>query len=236
MTRMAARCDDSTHSSLTFSMATVATALADTSRMHILCALMDGRAWTATELSVVADVAPSTTSGHLNKLTETGLLTCVVQGRHRYYRLASHEVAGLLENLMGISTRPGSVLKTTTPDRLRRARTCYDHLAGEIAVGIYDAMQSAGWLMSDGTALTMEGKAHFAATGIELTSPSRRKPCCPCLDWSERRFHLGGEAGAALLRFMIQKAWLQQTPGYRELSVTARGQTGLSRIFNLRLG
>ncbi len=135
MTRMAARCDDSTLFSDLQHGDGGHCAGGYLAHAHPLCP--DGwPGWTATELSVVADVAPSTTSGHLNKLTETGLLTCVVQGRHRYYRLASHEVAGLLENLMGISTRPGSVLKTTTPDRLRRARTCYDHLAGEIAVGI----------------------------------------------------------------------------------------------------
>ncbi|MGG6196753.1 ArsR/SmtB family transcription factor [Pantoea allii] len=219
--------------SLETSMSAVATAMADASRMHILCALMDGRAWTATELSVVADIAPSTTSGHLHKLLDTGLIVCVVQGRHRYYSLADREVAGLLENLTGVSVKPGNAVKTTTPNRLRRARTCYDHLAGEIAVEIYDFLQSAGWITSDGTALTPCGTANFDKAGIVVAPRSRRKACCPCLDWSERRFHAGGEVGAALLRFLLQKHWLMQAPGYRELVVTDSGKAALQRLFSI---
>ncbi|MDC7870803.1 transcriptional regulator [Pantoea ananatis] len=221
--------------SLEISMSVVASAMADASRMHMLCALMDGRAWTATELSVVADIAPSTASGHLNKLLETGLLVCVVQGRHRYYSLSGREVASLLENLMGVSVRPDAPLKTTTPNRLRRARTCYDHLAGEIAVAIYDFLQLEGWICEDGTGLTPRGTANFANAGIALAPRSRRKACCPCLDWSERRFHAGGEVGAALLRFLLQKHWLVQAPGYRELVVTDSGKLVLQRLFNISL-
>lgn len=221
--------------SLEASMSAIASAMADTSRMHILCALIDGRAWTATELSVVADIAPSTTSGHLNKLLDTGLLICVVQGRHRYYSLANQAVAGLLETLMGVSVNPDAPLRTTTPNRLRRARTCYDHLAGEIAVAIYDFLQSEGWISPDGTALTPHGTANFAKAGIALTPRARRKVCCPCLDWSERRYHAGGETGAALLRFLLQKHWLVNAPGYRELIVTDSGKAALQRLFNISL-
>lgn len=123
---------------LELSMAALAAAISDPSRIKMLCALMDGRAWTATELSVVADVAASTASAHFSRLVSEGLITCIPQGRHRYYRLAGTDIAGLLENIMGVSWRPVSSAKISTPSSLRVARTCYDHLAGEIAVHVYD--------------------------------------------------------------------------------------------------
>lgn len=182
-------------------MAAVAAAMADPSRVKMLCALMDGRAWTATELSAVADVAPSTASGHLTRLLEGRLITCLSQGRHRYYRLAGHDVAALVEQMMGLSWGRITPPETTAPESMRHARTCYDHLAGTVAVQIYDFMQAAGWLAADGSALTLSGREAFLSLGIALNANTRRKACCACLDWSERRFHLGGEAGAALLDF-----------------------------------
>lgn len=123
---------------LDLSMAALAAVISDPSRIKMLCALMDGRAWTATELSVVADVAASTASAHLSRLVSEGLITCLSQGRHRYYRLAGTDIAGLLENIMGVSWLSVSSVKISTPSSLRVARTCYDHLAGEIAVHVYD--------------------------------------------------------------------------------------------------
>lgn len=233
MTTTRTACHVSESPPLEAAMSAVASAIADPSRVSILCALMDGRAWTATELSIIADVAPSTASGHLAKLLSNGLIVCLSQGRHRYYRLAGHEIAGLLENLMGVSMLPRSSPTSSTPVHLRHARTCYDHLAGEIAVSLYQFMQQANWLEDDGNALTSVGLAHFHDLGVALTPGSRRKPCCPCLDWSERRFHLAGEAGAALLRLMIEKEWLRRTPGYRELSVTVKGQAALQKWFSI---
>jgi DNA-binding transcriptional ArsR family regulator len=196
---------------------------------------MDGRAWTATELSAVAGIAASTTSGHLTRLLSNGLVICLTQGRHRYYSLAGHHIAGLLENLMGVSMHNHAAFVSRTPVVLRYARTCYDHLAGELAVKIYDFMLNEKWIESDGNALTPEGKAHFQGIGAVLDPRPRRKPCCGCLDWSERRFHLGGDAGQALMTLLLQKGWITRTPGYREVSVTDRGRIALSRLFSLNL-
>ncbi|ALB64896.1 Transcriptional regulator, ArsR family [Cronobacter condimenti 1330] len=214
-------------------MSGVAAAIADPSRVAILCALMDGRAWTATELSTVADIAPSTASGHLSRLMQHGLIVCLSQGRHRYYRLAGHEIAGLLENLMGVSMSPRRVPEPGTPVHLRQARTCYDHLAGELAVKMYAFMLAQQWLTPEGDALTVEGRQHFAALGVPLALKPRRKVCCPCLDWSERRYHLGGEAGAALLTRFVEQGWFVRTPGYREILVTPAGRTALHRYFGI---
>ncbi|ECI0839619.1 ArsR/SmtB family transcription factor [Salmonella enterica] len=217
------------------SMAMVASALSDPSRVSILCALMDGRAWTATELSVVADIAASTTSGHLNRLLSNGLVICLTQGRHRYYSLAGHHIAGLLENLMGVSMHTQKSRTSSTPVNLRYARTCYDHLAGELAVSIYEFMLREKWLEADGSELTLVGKMHFERMGVLLNSHTRRKLCCPCMDWSERRFHLGGNAGSALLTFFLQKEWITRTPGYREVNVTDSGKVAMYRLFELKI-
>lgn len=235
MKRLKTERDSEPDDSLEKSMAQVASALSDPSRVSILCALMDGRAWTATELSAVADIAASTTSGHLSRLLSNGLIICLTQGRHRYYSLAGHHIAGLLENLMGISMHTFKSPVPRTPVCLRYARTCYDHLAGELAVNIYEFMLQDKWLEADGTALTPDGKSHFQNLGAVLNSRPRRKSCCPCLDWSERRFHLGGDAGSALMTLFLQKEWVARTPGYREVNVTDRGRTALRRLFSLDL-
>jgi DNA-binding transcriptional ArsR family regulator len=218
------------HAGLEQAIAAVAAAMADASRVKMLCALMDGRAWTATELSAVADVAPSTASGHLARLVEeVDRLSCT--GRHRYYRLAGHDVAVLVEQMMGLSwnrTPP----ETTAPKAMRDARTCYDHLAGAVAVQIYDDMQAEGWLEEDGSALTLYGREQFLQLGISLSAHSRRKACCACLDWSERRFHLGGEAGAALLIHLESKGWIQRVVGFREVVVTASGRSAVKKHFS----
>lgn len=235
MSRLKTDNDAEPESSLEQAMSSVASAISDPSRVSILCALMDGRAWTATELSVVAGIAPSTTSAHLARLLNNGLIRCLSQGRHRYFSLAGHEIAGLLENLMGISMRHGRAPAPRTPKHLCYARTCYDHLAGEVAVKIYAFMQDAKWLTADGMALTASGKMHFQALGVPLDPHPRRKACCPCLDWSERRFHLGGDAGSALLTLLLQKGWAERTPGYREVRFTDDGRRALHRLFSLDL-
>lgn len=212
-------------------VAAIAAAMADPSRVKMLCALMDGRAWTATELSAAADVAPSTASGHLARLVEGKLIVCLSQGRHRYYRLAGHDVAELVEQMMGLSWSRITPPETTAPESMREARTCYDHLAGTVAVQIYDFMQAEGWLEPDGSALTMFGREQFLKLGIPVNTHSRRKACCACLDWSERRFHLGGEAGAALLIFLETKGWIQRVAGYREVTMTPAGKTAIRQHF-----
>ena len=220
------------HAGLEQAIAAVAAAMADASRVKMLCALMDGRAWTATELSAVADVAPSTASGHLARLVEGKLFACLAQGRHRYYRLAGHDVAVLVEQMMGLSWNRITPPETTAPKAMRDARTCYDHLAGAVAVQIYDDMQAEGWLEEDGSALTLYGREQFLQLGISLSAHSRRKACCACLDWSERRFHLGGEAGAALLIHLESKGWIQRVVGFREVVVTASGRSAVKKHFS----
>lgn len=216
-------------------MAAVAAAMADASRVKMLCALMDGRAWTATELGTVADIASSTASGHLTRLVNGNLITCLSQGRHRYYRLAGHDIAELIERIMGVSWRHVTPPAPRTPLRLRAARTCYDHLAGEVAVKLYDYLLHEEWLMADGSALTDKGRAQFARLGITLPADSRRKACCACLDWSERRFHLGGQAGAALFTFCEQNGWLTRMPGFREVTFTPSGKLAFKRLFGVAL-
>ncbi len=213
------------------SIAAVAAAMADPSRVKMLCALMDGRAWTATELSTVADISASTASAHLNKLLVRQLVSCLSQGRHRYFRLAGQDIAQLIEQMMGVSWRRVNPPATRTPFALRRARTCYDHLAGELAVKIFEALRNKGWVTEEGDALTEEGTAFFTGIGLAVSGKTTRKRCCACLDWSERRFHLGGQAGALLLLHFEHKGWIHRTPGFREVTFTEEGMRGLQVLF-----
>ncbi|OAT25966.1 ArsR family transcriptional regulator [Buttiauxella ferragutiae ATCC 51602] len=217
------------------SMSEIASAIADPSRVSILCALMDGRAWTATELSSVANIAASTASAHLAKLLNSQLITCLSQGRHRYYRLAGVDIATLLETLMGVSMKTQKGCVTKTPVHLRKARTCYDHLAGEVAVAMYEFMDKEGWFLPEGGALSPIGMAKFQEIGVEIIPHTKRKSVCTCLDWSERRFHLGGSTGAALLVTFDQKGWIARTAGYREVTFTDAGIKALGRLFRLSL-
>lgn len=215
------------------SIADVASAIADPSRVSMLCALMDGRAWTATELSAVANIAPSTASAHLSKLLHGKLISCLSQGRHRYYRLAGSDIAELLETLMGVSMKLRTSHKCTAPIHLRKARTCYDHLAGEVAVKLYEFMRQEHWFTDDGDGLSALGQLKFQQMGVVVLTHSKRKPACECLDWSERRSHLGGSSGAALLSAFEQNGWLNRVHGYREVSFTGEGKRALQRFFKL---
>jgi len=211
----------------------VAAAMADPSRVKMLSALMDGRAWTATELSAVTNVAPSTASAHLNRLINSGLIVSVSQGRHRYYRLTGSDIAVLIEKMMGVSWRRIAAPESRTPTSVRTARTCYDHLAGEVAVQIDAAMAHKDWITPTGDAVTLYGQQQFAALRIDLSQPGRRRACCSCLDWCERRFHLGGYAGAALLAALDVQGWLTRQPGYREVTFTAAGIRHLQQVFGI---
>ena len=213
-------------------MALTAAAMADKSRSRMLCALMDGRAWTATELSAVADVSASTASAHL---CEQRFVVALAQGRHRYFRLASHDIAELLERLMGVAWSTSVPRKITTPLSLRHARTCYDHLAGEVAVRLFDTLVSRQWLTPDGETLTLLGQEKLALMGIVLTAgSSRRKLTCGCLDWSERRYHPGGVLGASLLRWLIEKQWIKTQTGSRHVTFTPLGVRKLQTEFGIQ--
>ncbi len=218
----------------------VAAAIADSTRSRMLCCLMDGRARTSTELALIGEVTPSTASSHLAKLKARSLVTEVTQGRHRYFRLANEQVAHALEALMVISESSLSKYEPNTPKSLRAARTCYDHMAGTFAVELHDRLMDLRWVTNTSRKksnyqITDSGVVSLTALGVETSrSPaSRRALVCSCLDWSERRFHLGGTIGAALLTFFLNKKWVTQDLNSRSLSITKRGYAGLEFYFGI---
>lgn len=216
-------------------IASVAALLGDPARANMLTALMDGRALTATELALAAGVAPQTASGHLAKLRTAKLLVVGQQGRHRYFRLSDADVAEVLEALMGLAQRTGATRVRTGPrdDALRSARRCYDHLAGERGVALFQSISRRG-LLGDGDEprLTDRGRSFFAGFDIDIPTMERaRRPVCrACLDWSERRHHLGGALGAAVLQTMIGRGWIVPGPG-RVLAFSSDGRCWFQEAF-----
>ena len=210
-------------------IAAIAALLGDPARANMLTALMQGQALTASELAQEAGVALSTASGHLGRLQEAGLVGIEKQGRHRYFRLSGADVAGVLEGLMGVAARTGHLRVRTGPrdPELRQARVCYDHLAGDAAVRMYDHLQAAGMIAESGGALrvTKAGERFFSALGIDLNALAngRRPLCRACLDWSERRYHLGGALGAALLNQIYDRGWAKRVPNSRVVTFTKAG-------------
>jgi DNA-binding transcriptional ArsR family regulator len=222
-------------------MAEVAALVGDPARANILSALMGGRALTASELVHAAGVSPQTTSGHLGRLTDGRLLACVKQGRHRYYRIATPRVAEMLEGIMAVVAdapprhRPSSKLD----DAMRTARTCYDHFAGKLGVGLTDALCAHGYvaLSGEGGEVTDSGLVFFEKFGVDLgAARSRRRIFCrPGLDWTERRPHLGGSVGAALAQRCFDLDWLKRMRESRALTLTPAGRRGLSETFGVSL-
>jgi DNA-binding transcriptional ArsR family regulator len=225
--------------------AEVAALAGDVARAGMLRALMDGRALTASELAYVARITPQTASGHLARMATAGLLKVEKQGRHRYHRLASPAVAQMIESIMQVASGPGS----TRPPRvvgpkdaaLRLARTCYDHLAGRLAVALADALVESVYLelTNDGGLVTDRGVAFFRKIGIDLDAlvtrsdkRSSRILCRPCLDWSERRPHIAGSIGAALCAHSFDEGWISRLNGTRAVAITPKGQ----RIFREQFG
>lgn len=214
-------------------IARIAALIGDSTRADVLTALMSDRALTATELAAVAGVTKQTISAHLAKLLDAGLLAVEHQGRHRYFRLADRDVAHLLESLMNVAFRAGAVRLRSSPREpaLRRARLCYDHLAGEVGVLLYESLVRQGLLQAteQGTALTPAGMHWFAQVGIDTGAlgQHRRMLCRPCLDWSERRHHLGGALGAALLARLFEGGWARRDAGSRVVHFTAQGELAL---------
>lgn len=223
-------------------VAEVAALVGDPARASMLMALMDGRALTAKELAFVAGVTPQTTSGHLAKLADARLLNCLRQGRHRYYRVASPLVARMLEGISlvaAIEAPPRHRPRSLRDDALGRARICYDHLAGELGVAIADALvtREAVQLSDDGGEVTTAGATFLQeALAIDLAGlPQRRAFCRPCLDWSERRYHLAGAVGAAIARSCFASGWIERIRDSRALAITPRGQGALRDRFGFDL-
>jgi DNA-binding transcriptional ArsR family regulator len=214
--------------------------IGDHARAEVLTALMADRALTATELAAVAGVTKQTISAHLAKLLDAGLLAVERQGRHRYFRLADRDVAQLLESLMGVAFRTGALRHRLSPREpaLRQARVCYDHLAGELGVAIHARLLARRALAPgpDGLVLTADGDRLLQELGIDMTAlaSQRRKFCHACMDWSERRHHLAGALGAALLTRMIELGWVRRMRGSRVVVVAPQGRVALERWIGVR--
>jgi DNA-binding transcriptional ArsR family regulator len=213
-------------------LAQVGALVGEPARAGMLIALLDGRALTATELATAAHVTPATASRHLALLVEAGLLRVRQQGRHRYHQLASAEVARMLEGMMQLAVTQAGARRPVTGPRdatMRFARTCYDHLAGRLAVAIADRLVEAGAVrIEDDTALVTE-RAAETLQGLGLHASAipggARPPCRPCLDWGERRVHLAGRFGALLCSHCVAQGWLLQRQGTRSLALTPAGAT-----------
>jgi DNA-binding transcriptional ArsR family regulator len=222
-------------------LAEVAALVGDPARANMLCALLDGRALTAGELAYAAGVSPQTTSGHLAKLTAAKLLALEKQGRHRYYRLAGPLIGRMLEGIMAVAAdgppryRPASKLDAA----LRAARTCYDHFAGRLGVGLADALMARGHVVlgDEGGEVTAAGMEFLAQLGLDLDGLRRRRRifCRPCLDWTERRPHIAGAVGAALAARCFDLRWFERQRDSRALVITAAGRRGLAENFDLAL-
>ena len=214
------------------------------SRTAMLLALMDGRALTARELAEAARISAATASRHLGLLVEARLLDVLSQGRHRYHRLASPEVARLLESLLQLaSARPDQRWIAVGPadQAMRTARSCYDHVAGRLGVALSDHLieQDAVRFDSDGGSAEVTGLAETALiklgvpAGALAQSDNRRPPCRPCLDWSERRMHMAGRLGALICRHCLKNGWLLRTARTRALTITAPGAVALRHRLGL---
>jgi DNA-binding transcriptional ArsR family regulator len=225
------------------SVSSIAAAIGEPARARMLYCLMDGHARTSTELSVVADVSPSTASMHLSRLKVVRLVKVLVQGKHRLYSLEGPDVASALEGLSVLAGGARDKFVPSTPTRLRAARTCYDHMAGAVGVSLHDRFKALGWLATrskgsdNAYELTPAGAKAFETLGIDLeaTRRLRRRFACACLDWSERRPHVGGALGAALLNVALKRTWVVQDLDSRALSVTRVGRREMLRRFGLHV-
>jgi DNA-binding transcriptional ArsR family regulator len=217
----------------------VAALVGDTARATMLNALMGGQALTATELAYCANVSRSTASGHLGKLVAARLLT-VTRNRFSYYRIASPLVATILESIKvvaAVEVPPRRQPRSANDDALRFARLCYDHLAGQVGVAVTDALVAMGHIVltDEGGEVTSSGGRFLSAFGADLRPRTRRIFCQPCLDWSERRYHLKGLVGAQILDRLLELGWLKCVSGSRALQLTSSGRAGLSEIFHIEI-
>jgi DNA-binding transcriptional ArsR family regulator len=223
-------------------MVEVAALVGDTARATMLAALMGGQALTGSELAAIARVTRPTASEHLTRLVTARLLTATKKRRNRYYRIASPLVAKMLESIKAVAaieTPPRHQPRSAEDDALRFARTCYDHLAGALGVAIADAMVARRYvaLSEEGGAVTAAGKRFLTGFGAVLPPKggSRRIFCRPCLDWSERRYHLAGHVGAEICRCCEEKGWLTRRRDSRAVALTPPGRSGLRKLLGIEL-
>jgi len=221
-------------------MAAVAALVGDPARANILCALLDGRALTASELAYAAHITPQTASGHLAKLSAAKLISAAQQGRHRYFRLAGQHIAQMLESISAVaSIAPPRLRPIRIEETMRKARMCYDHIAGELGVTLADSLQEHRHieLGDDGGVVTESGEAFFRTLGVDLSSArgSRRAFCKPCLDWSERRAHIAGAVGAAIATRLMELRWISRKRDSRALAITPIGWSKIEQTFGCSL-
>jgi DNA-binding transcriptional ArsR family regulator len=220
-------------------IAKIAALLGDAGRTDALCALLADRALTASELASIAGVTKQTMSAHLAKLLDASLIAVDQQGRHRYFRLANEDVAGLLESLMGVAFRTGAVRLLSSPrdPALRKARVCYDHLAGELGVMAYESMVRNQWLEMSAHDLrpSAAGIAWCQEAGIDADALSRQRRiyCRACMDWSERRYHLAGSLGAALLSRIYEQGWAKRDRASRVVHFAPNGERRFRELLKL---
>jgi len=220
-------------------IAGIAAAIAEPARARMLCLLLDGHARTSTELAAVAGVSASTASVHLAKLADRRLVKVLPQGRHRYYSLHDVHVAAALEALTVVAGEPRARFVPNTPERLRVARTCYDHMAGTLAVRLHDRLFALRWLSrgDDAYDVTRAGAEGLSGLGVDVDAAraARRRFACGCLDWSERRPHLAGALGAGVLQAMLDRKWIARDLDSRALKLTRTGQRAFRERFGIEL-
>lgn len=222
-------------------MARIAGAIGEPARARMLFSLMDGHARTSTELAIVAEVSTSTASAHLNRLKEERLVKVITQGKHRFYSLEGPKVARVLEGLSVLVDQPRRKFVPNTPTRLRAARVCYDHLAGHLGVSLHDRFKELKWLSrtttdaEDAYELTAEGVKALESLGVDVEEMRklRRRFAYACLDWSERRPHIGGALGSALLQAAFKRKWVTRDLDSRAIHITNTGRRELLARFGI---
>lgn len=224
------------------SVSLIAAAIGERARARILFCLSDGRARTSTELAVVAEVSPSTASAHLQLLKTQKLVKVFAQGKHHYYSLEGPNVAAALEALSVLAGRQTEKFVPNAPNILREARTCYDHIAGALGVSLHDRFTRMGWLVKASQAdqsyeFTPKGKNGFESLGIDLeaTRALRRRFAFACVDWSERRPHLGGALGSAVLGMVLRRKWVVRDADGRALEITHHGRREMQSRLGIRV-
>lgn len=224
-------------------VAKVASAIGEQARSRMLFSLMDGHARTGTELAIIAGVNPSTASVHLARLKKESLVSVLVHGKHRYYSLYDLHVASALEALAVVAGTPRQTFRPSTPLRLRSARTCYDHMAGAVSVLLHDHLKKIEWIYADVRVvnndydLTAVGAKGLESLGVDVeeTRKLRRRFAFGCLDWSERKPHIGGALGGAILKMLLKRRWATRDLDSRVLSITRLGQREFRSRFDLEV-